>query len=106
MPFDKTDLSHNAPLAGEKDNGLCGENDSAEDAGEDLPDSGTPDDGRSDDEETKQAKKQEIQLSNISESGSITTHHDDITIHSLSLPDKSRGITCCRIKPKPPNTSM
>lgn len=43
------------------------------------------------DDEMKQAKKDEIRLSNITESGSITTKHDDITIHSLVIAGQIEG---------------
>ncbi len=43
------------------------------------------------DEEMSRAKKQEIQFSNITDSGSITTKHDDITIHSLVIAGQIEG---------------
>lgn len=43
------------------------------------------------DEEMNRAKKQEMQFSNITDSGSITTKHDDITIHSLVIAGQIEG---------------
>lgn len=43
------------------------------------------------DEEMSRAKRQEIQFSNITDSGSITTKHDDITIHSLVIAGQIEG---------------
>ena len=42
-------------------------------------------------EEIRQAKKQELQFGNISDSGSITTKHDDVTIHSLVIAGQIEG---------------
>ena len=67
-----------APLSAENDG------DSGDGFDFDDTDSGT-------DEEMKQAKKQELQISNISESGSITTKHDNITIHSLVIAGQIEG---------------
>lgn len=43
------------------------------------------------DEEMSRAKRQEIQFSNITDSGSITTKQDDITIHSLVIAGQIEG---------------
>lgn len=42
-------------------------------------------------EEIRQAKKQELQFGNISDSGSITTKKDDVTIHSLVIAGQIEG---------------
>ncbi len=42
-------------------------------------------------EEEELAKKQELQFSNISDSGSITTKKDDITVHSLVIAGQIEG---------------
>lgn len=42
-------------------------------------------------EEISKAKRLELQLSNITESGSITTKQDDITIHSLVIAGQIEG---------------
>ena len=55
---------------------------------EDSDDGG---DAESSDEEMSRAKRQEIQFSNITDSGSITTKHDDITIHSLVIAGQIEG---------------
>lgn len=43
------------------------------------------------DEEMNRARKQELQFTNITDSGSITTKHDDITIHSLVIAGQIEG---------------
>lgn len=48
-------------------------------------------DAGSSDEEMSRAKRQEIQFSNITDSGSITTKQDDITIHSLVIAGQIEG---------------
>ena len=48
-------------------------------------------DAESSDEEMSRAKRQEIQFSNITDSGSITTKQDDITIHSLVIAGQIEG---------------
>lgn len=55
---------------------------------EDLDESG---DAESSDEEMSRAKRQELQFSNITDSGSITTKQDDITIHSLVIAGQIEG---------------
>ena len=42
-------------------------------------------------EEIRQAKKQELQFGNISDSGSITTKKDDVTIHSFVIAGQIEG---------------
>lgn len=48
-------------------------------------------DPESSDEEMNRAKRQEIQFSNITDSGSITTKQDDMTIHSLVIAGQIEG---------------
>ncbi len=43
------------------------------------------------DEEMRRQERREIELSNITESGSITTKNDDITIHSLVIAGQIEG---------------
>lgn len=66
------DVGHERPVPPERSDG----DESSDDSG---------------DEELRQARKQEIQISNISESGSITTKHDDVTIHSLVIAGQIEG---------------
>lgn len=54
-------------------------------------DSDESSDAESSDEEMSRAKRQEIQFSNITDSGSITTKQDDITIHSLVIAGQIEG---------------
>ena len=54
-------------------------------------DSDENNDAESSDEEMSRAKRQEIQFSNITDSGSITTKQDDITIHSLVIAGQIEG---------------
>ncbi len=49
--------------------------------------------GEEAEEELEIEKKQEIRLSNIAQSGSITTRNDDITIHSLVIAGQIEGHT-------------
>ena len=49
------------------------------------------DESSNESEQEKEARKQEVIFSNISESGSITTKHDEVTIHSLVIAGQIEG---------------
>lgn len=68
-------------------------NDSSNNENDFIPedDNQNQSDAESSDEEMSRAKRQEIQFANITDSGSITTKQDDITIHSLVIAGQIEG---------------
>ena len=66
--------------------------DSESETGQDFDtDAQTPDKDAPSTTELDEAKKQEVQIHNIAHSGSITTKHGDITLHSLIIAGQVEG---------------